>query len=92
MGFYFLLSKYFLRKVFATFLLIKGKAKTQFMTIQHREDANRGSFYISENGKELAEMVYAKEKDRIIIEHTEVDESLQGKNVGFQMVVLGVVM
>ncbi|MEJ7679717.1 MAG: N-acetyltransferase [Segetibacter sp.] len=43
-------------------------------------------FYLQENGETLAEMVYTKEKDRIIIKHTEVAESLGGKNIGFQLV------
>ena len=60
------------------------------MVILHKEDANEGSFYFEENGKTLAEMTYRKEKDRIIIQHTEVDESLRGKNIGFQLVEQGV--
>ncbi|WP_147204230.1 GNAT family N-acetyltransferase [Segetibacter aerophilus] len=60
------------------------------MTILHKENANEGAFYIEEDGQRLAEMDYRKEKDRIIIQHTEVNESLRGKNVGFQLVERGV--
>ena len=35
-------------------------------------------------------MVYRKEKDRMVIEHTEVDESLRGRDVGLQLVENGV--
>ena len=56
------------------------------MIILQKEDASEGAFYVEENGETLAKMVYTKEKDRIIIQHTEVDESLRGKNVGFQLV------
>lgn len=56
------------------------------MMILHKEDANEGAFYLEENGERLAEMVYTKEKDRMIIQHTEVDESLRGKNIGFELV------
>ena len=60
------------------------------MTILHREDKNEGVFYIEENGEALAEMVYKKEQGKMIIQHTEVDESLRGKNIGFQLVERGV--
>ncbi|MDB5246746.1 MAG: acyl-CoA acyltransferase [Segetibacter sp.] len=56
------------------------------MIILNKENGSTGSFYIKENGKELAEIVYRKEKDKIVIEHTEVDESLRGKNIGFDLV------
>lgn len=60
------------------------------MIILQREDGNEGAFYLEENGEELAEMVYTKEKDRMIIKHTEVNESLRGKNIGFKLVEQGV--
>ena len=60
------------------------------MIIQHREDRNEGAFYLEDNGEALAEMVYTKEKNRMIIQHTEVDESLRGQNIGFQLVERGV--
>ena len=60
------------------------------MTILQREDKNEGVFYLEENGDTLAEMVYKKENDKMIIQHTEVDESLRGKNIGFQLVERGV--
>lgn len=60
------------------------------MLIQHREDENTGAFYIEQDGKSLAEMVYKKEPGRMVIQHTEVDESLRGQNVGFQLVETGV--
>lgn len=60
------------------------------MVIQHREDKNEGLFYLEENKETLAEMVYKIEKGKMIIQHTEVDESLRGKNIGFQLVERGV--
>ncbi|HEX8357619.1 MAG TPA: GNAT family N-acetyltransferase [Segetibacter sp.] len=56
------------------------------MKIQHKEEENSGTFYITENGNGLAEMVYRREKEKIIIEHTYVDEALRGKNIGFELV------
>ena len=60
------------------------------MIIQHKEDRNEGVFYIEQNGEELAEMTYTIEKGKMVINHTEVDESLRGKNIGFQLVEQGV--
>jgi len=60
------------------------------MVILHKEEGNEGVFYIEENGEALAEMEYTKEEGRMVIQHTEVDESLRGKNVGFELVERGV--
>lgn len=60
------------------------------MVIQHREDGNEGVFFLENNGEELAEMTYTLEDGKMVIEHTEVDESLRGKNIGFQLVEQGV--
>lgn len=61
------------------------------MKIQRNEDGNQGEFYIEENGKQIALMTYKKSgADKIIIDHTEVDESLQGKGVGKDIVEAGV--
>ena len=60
------------------------------MIIKQTEEDNNGVFYVEENGNKLAEMTYRKEGDSMIIDHTEVDESLRGKNVGYQLVENGV--
>ena len=60
------------------------------MIILHKEDNNKGSFYLEENGEQVAEMTYRIEKGKMVIDHTEVDESLRGKDVGFQLVENGV--
>jgi len=56
------------------------------MTILQREDAKEGAFYIEENGQSVAELTYTIEKGKMVIQHTEVDESLRGKNVGYELV------
>ncbi len=56
------------------------------MNIQHKDGKHRGMFYIEEGGNTVAEIVYAKDDNVIIIEHTEVDEELQGRNIGFELV------
>lgn len=57
------------------------------MNIQHKEGQKHSMFFIEEDGKKVAEIVYSYGGDNtIIIEHTEVDESLQGKNIGYELV------
>lgn len=52
-------------------------------TIQHQHEGGKGSFYYEAEGKKLAEMVYTMAGEhKMIIEHTEVDDSLRGQGVG----------
>jgi predicted GNAT family acetyltransferase len=61
------------------------------MEIQREEAENKGKFFIEENGKQLALMTYKKSgADKIVIDHTEVDESLQGEGIGNDLVEAGV--
>lgn len=57
------------------------------MLIQHKRVGGKGMFFIGQEGAILAEMAYTMPApDKMIIEHTEVDESLSGKGVGKQLV------
>lgn len=57
------------------------------MIIQQQDDGKKGSFYVEKNGKRVAEMVYVWAGEKVfIVEHTEVDASLEGKGVGKQLV------
>lgn len=58
------------------------------MEIKREEHKRRGAFYIEGDGGEwAAEMTYTREGERkIVIDHTEVDETLQGKGVGKRLV------
>ncbi len=61
------------------------------MEINREESKGKGKFFIEENGKQLALMTYKKSgEDKIVIDHTEVDESLQGEGVGNDLVEAGV--
>ncbi len=61
------------------------------MKIEQLDDGKNGRFYYVENGEELAEMTYVYAgDDKIIIDHTEVHESLKGKGVGKELVKSGV--
>lgn len=54
--------------------------------IEHEESVSKGRFYVENNGKTLAEMTYSiAGPHKIIIDHTEVDQSLKGKKVGFNL-------
>jgi predicted GNAT family acetyltransferase len=52
------------------------------MDIHHTEQDNRGSFYIKEGYNILGQMTYHVTGTHLIIEHTEVDEKLQGQQAG----------
>ncbi len=56
------------------------------MNVLQRKDGTKGSFYIEENGKQLGEMTYSLGGPSLmIIDHTEVEDALKGKNAGYQM-------
>ena len=53
------------------------------MIVRQDEAANKGSFLAIEDGKKIGEMTYSKAgADKIIIDHTEVDENQKGKGIG----------
>jgi predicted GNAT family acetyltransferase len=56
------------------------------MLIQQKETDGNGKFYVEANGEILAKMEYTMPaKDKMIIAHTEVDASLNGKGIGVQL-------
>jgi len=56
------------------------------MLIQNKQIGGKGMFYVGQDGAILAEMVYSMPSpNKMIIEHTEVDDSLGGKGVGLQL-------
>lgn len=61
------------------------------MEVLQEDNGKKGKFYILENGHPEAEMTYTwAGTERIIIDHTEVNEVLKGKNAGKQMVMKAV--
>jgi len=61
------------------------------MEIQHKSDAKGGMFFYQNGDKVLAEMTYVWAGDKkIIIDHTEVNESLKGQGVGNKLVAAAV--
>ncbi|MEL4307851.1 GNAT family N-acetyltransferase [Joostella sp. CR20] len=56
------------------------------LTIQHEKAATKGRFFVENDKKTLAEMTYSVAgSDKIIIDHTEVDDSLRGQGVGHKL-------
>lgn len=61
------------------------------MEVKQQDDGLKGAFYIEESGSRLAQVTYVwAGTDRIIIDHTEVDPVLKGKNAGKEMVLKAV--
>lgn len=57
------------------------------MEVKREEQENKGAFFIEVNGERMAEMTYSKAGDKmIIIDHTEVNDTLRGKGAGKEMV------
>ncbi|MEO8772896.1 MAG: GNAT family N-acetyltransferase [Gelidibacter sp.] len=57
------------------------------MEVKHKDNGKEGSFYVKLDGKKEAEMTYFyKDQDTIDIDHTEVNESLQGQGVGNKLI------
>lgn len=57
------------------------------MKIQHQSGETKGTFFFKKDGEVKAELTYSKAGDtKIIIDHTEVSEELQGEDVGKNLV------
>jgi uncharacterized protein len=57
------------------------------MEIHQKNNAKTGMFFIEQEGEKVAELVYSwKGNDKLIIEHTGVDDILKGKGAGKELV------
>lgn len=57
------------------------------MEIKHRENANKGSFYVEGKNILLAELTYSfTGTEKMILNHTIVADTLRGKGVGNMLV------
>ncbi len=55
-------------------------------TVQHEEADSKGAFFINRDASRVAEMTYSRTNaTMIIIDHTEVDDSLRGEGAGRQL-------
>ncbi|MBX2905358.1 MAG: N-acetyltransferase [Taibaiella sp.] len=61
------------------------------MDVKQKNAEAKGWFYIEYEGKEIAAMHYVwAGTDKMIIDHTEVDEAYEGRGLGKQLVHAGV--
>ena len=61
------------------------------MDIKLEQGESKGAFYVEENGTRQAEMSFTKAgESRIIINHTEVSDSLRGTGAGVKLVAAAV--
>jgi predicted GNAT family acetyltransferase len=60
------------------------------MDIKHDEQEQRGMFFIEEEGNKVAKMTYTMKDGNMVIEHTNVDEILRGKDIGSRLINAGV--
>lgn len=57
------------------------------MEVQQFETEKKGKFFVEKDGTQLAEMTYTYAgPKKLIIDHTEVHESLKGQGVGYKLV------
>ena len=57
------------------------------MEIKQEQNQSKGTFNVEEEGLRLAELEYSMANENLmIINHTEADELLKGKNIGNQLV------
>jgi predicted GNAT family acetyltransferase len=55
---------------------------TQSFAIEHEEANGRGAFFVARDGEHVAEMTYTRtDASSIIVDHTEVGDSLRGLGV-----------
>jgi hypothetical protein len=55
------------------------------MEIMHEDDGSKGMFFVEQDGQILAKLTYVWDGNKIIIDHTVVDNSLSGKGIGKQL-------
>jgi predicted GNAT family acetyltransferase len=56
------------------------------LTVQREESDHRGSFFLEAGGKRVGEMTFTRANPAlVIIDHTEVDDSLKGQGAGRKM-------
>jgi hypothetical protein len=61
------------------------------MEIKQIDNGKKGAFYIEIDNIKVAEMTYSHaDPDKIIINHTEVSETLKGQGVGYKLVAAAV--
>ena len=58
--------------------------------IEHEQTGHRGAFFVEEEGRRLAQLTYTVAGTKVILDHTEVDDSLRGTGTGRKLVAAAV--
>ena len=58
--------------------------------IEHEHTGHRGAFFVEEDGRRLAELSYTVAGSKVILDHTDVDDSLRGTGTGRKLVAAAV--
>ena len=58
--------------------------------IEHEQTGHKGAFFVEEEGKRLAQLTYTVAGSKVILDHTEVDDTLRGTGTGRRLVVAAV--
>ena len=58
--------------------------------IEHEQTGHRGAFFVEEDGRRLAELSYTVAGSKVILDHTDVDDSLRGTGTGRKLVAAAV--
>ena len=60
------------------------------MNVEHEAQGHRGAFFVTQEGKRLAELTYTVAGTRVILDHTDVDDALRGTGAGTKLVAAAV--
>ena len=58
--------------------------------VRHVPAGHKGAFVIERDGRRLAEMTYSMAGQKMIIDHTQVDDALRGTGAGRKLVLAAV--
>lgn len=57
------------------------------MEVQHKQDGNKGEFYIEENGSPIAELTYLmNDETTLVATHTGTHPRMRGKGIAMKLV------
>jgi predicted GNAT family acetyltransferase len=64
----------------------RSRGTAMGLDVRREEAEHRGAFYIERDGARVAEMTYSRANDHlVIIDHTDVHDSLRGQGAGRQL-------
>jgi predicted GNAT family acetyltransferase len=58
--------------------------------IEHEQSGHRGAFFVEEEGKRVAQLTYTVAGTKVILDHTEIDDTLRGTGTGRKLVAAAV--